>query len=101
LYTSCVLGLRPSALFYDIFAHLSTSNYFSHTYSEKKTNILIKFFFFFLISNVNFIKSAEGRNPKNYIYKKTPMKYTKDTYAKILLLLVSHYSNEPLSTHVA
>jgi hypothetical protein len=23
LYTSCVLGLRPSALFYDIFAHLS------------------------------------------------------------------------------
>jgi hypothetical protein len=59
------------------------------------------FFFFFLISNVNFIKSAEGRNPKKYIYKKTPMKYTKDTYAKILLLLVSHYGNEPLSTHVA
>jgi hypothetical protein len=58
-------------------------------------------FFFFLISNVNFIKSAEGRNPKKYIYKKTPMKYTKDTYAKILLLLVSHYGNEPLSTHVA
>jgi hypothetical protein len=57
--------------------------------------------FFFLISNVNFIKSAEGRNPKKYIYKKTPMKYTKDTYAKILLLLVSHYGNEPLSTHVA
>jgi hypothetical protein len=57
--------------------------------------------FFFLISNVHFIKSAEGRNPRKIYIQKTPTKYTKDTYAKILLLLVSHYGNEPSSTHVA
>jgi hypothetical protein len=56
---------------------------------------------FFLISNVNFIKSAEGRNPKKIYIQKNSTKYTKDTYAKILLLLVSHSGNEPSSTHVA
>jgi hypothetical protein len=56
---------------------------------------------FFLISNVNFIKSAEGRNPKKIYIQKNSTKYTKDTYATILLLLVSHSGNEPSSTHVA
>jgi hypothetical protein len=66
-----------------------------------RARLLVHLFFFFLISNVNFIKSAEGRNPKKIYIQKNSMKYTKDTYATILLLLVSHSGNEPSSTHVA
>jgi hypothetical protein len=47
------------------------------------------------------IPVTEGRNPKKIYIQKQFLRNIQRTHAKNLLLLVSHYGNEPSSTHVA